>query len=63
MIDKTEEDDGRKVGLRERGVEIRTSQTRTSLPSITTITAEMYPLMTTSDLNVRFAGPDSLKKG
>jgi len=43
VVDK--KDDGRKVGQRERGVEIRTSQTWTSLLSTTTITAEMYPLV------------------
>jgi len=41
VVDK--KDAGRKVGQRERGVEIRTSQTWTSFLSTTTITAEMHP--------------------
>jgi len=52
VVDKN--DDGRKVGQRERGVEIRTSQTWTSLLSTTTITAEMYPLVIVYDWKVYF---------
>jgi len=52
VVDKKE--DGRKVGQRERGVEIRTSQTWTSLLSTTTITAEMYPLVVMYDWEVCF---------
>ena len=50
VVDKN--DDGRKVGQRERGVEIRTSQTWTSLLSTTTITAEMYPPVVVYDWKV-----------
>jgi len=52
VVDKNE--DGRKVGQRQRGVEIRTSQTWTSLLPTTTITAEMYPLVIVYDLEAYF---------
>jgi hypothetical protein len=60
MIDKS--DDERKVGQRQRGVELRTSQTRTSLPSTTTITAEMYPVVIAYDWEVHFASIHRLGK-
>jgi hypothetical protein len=60
MIDKS--DDERKVGQRQRGVKIRTSQTWTSLPSTTTITADMYPLVVAYDWEVHFASLHRLGK-
>jgi hypothetical protein len=46
LIRTVDDDDGRiheVWGRRERGVAIATSQTRPSLPSLTTITANMHP--------------------